>query len=127
MTDALRMKKLRQRRKETGLKKISFWVREEDEEKARGVVKSFQALALAKEKKSSLESLSEALKAKLEEFGSWERYMMEKYDFTFEPSTEKQRKYALRLSLAFDEEIPKKIFLHKGLLKSWIKDKLNKK
>lgn len=124
MDAAERMERLRQRRKDKGIKEVRFWAREEDLGKAKRVTNLFQKLALSDEAQEKVLELEEKLNLKLEEFKSWEKYLKEKYDFSLEPSTGKQRKFALRLASAAEEEVPLAILKHKGLLGSWIGNKL---
>ena len=120
MSAAERMERLRQRRKKNGIKEIRFWVREKDIDKAKKINILFQKLALYDESQEEVRLLEDKLNRNLEEFESWENYLKEKYDFNLEPSTEKQRKFALRLASVACEEIPIIILKHKGLLSSWI-------
>jgi len=125
MSAADRMERLRVRRKNLGLKELRFWVREEDLEKAKEITSFFQKLAFYDEEEKKVRDLEKELNFRLEEFQSWKNYMKEKYDFNLKPSTEKQRKFALRLASASEEDIPLFVLRHKGLLGSWIHRKLN--
>lgn len=126
MSAAERMERLRQKRKKEKIKEVRFWVREEDLDKAKKITSVFQKLALYNEAQEDTLLLEEKLKSKLEEFGSWEEYLKEKYDFNLEPSTEKQRKFALRLAAAAKENLPLEVLKHKGLLSSWIRKKMKR-
>lgn len=123
MSGKRRMLTLRAKRKEKGLKELRFWAREEDLEEAKKVVSVFQKLALLDEVDERINNLEKQLIKRLEEFRSWENYLREKYDFNLAPSTEKQRKLALRIATSAEKEIPEYILKHKGLLSGWIKEK----
>jgi hypothetical protein len=111
---------LRARRKEQGIKELRFWVREKDFEEAKRITSVFQKLALLDEMNDGMRDLEEELNLRLKEFSTWENYLREKYDFNLEPSTEKQRKFALRLAASAGEDIPVAILKHKGLLTGWL-------
>lgn len=126
MSSQRRMLMLRAKRKEKGLKEVRFWVREKDLEEATKVTSVFQKLALLDDTKEQVKDLERQLKQRLEEFGTWENYLSKKYDFNLAPSTEKQRKLALRIATSAREEIPEAILKHKGLLSGWIKENMKK-
>lgn len=123
MSGKERMLTLRAKRKEKGLKELRFWVREVDLEEATKVISVFQKLAFLNDAEEQVKVLELWLKRQLEDFRSWENYLREKYDFNLSPSTEKQRKLALRIATSAEEEIPEYILKHKGLLSGWIKEK----
>jgi transcriptional regulator with XRE-family HTH domain len=120
-TSTERSRELRARRKAKGLKQLSFWVRSEDEELARKVTKSFEAVALQEETEARDIRRAESLQPYLDEWHKWldGQTPSPKHQPV---SSQKQRLNAYRIARALGIEMPDDVtFSDYHLLRDWIK------
>jgi hypothetical protein len=130
---AERMSDTRYKRKKAGLKEFRFWIKNEDEDFFREILKEYQKILLdnIKYDKNTFKGLKETLNKKLEEYGDWETYFEKVYQMTPNkgnyPSTEKQRKFAYVIARATKTHMPNKFILSSCmLLAEWTSKQINK-
>jgi hypothetical protein len=120
---AERVERLRQKRRDSGLKEMRFWVKDSDQQLASEISKMFQERALSGEKQEAVDSLKKNLDVLLGLHGNWQDAMESKYGFLGKrkPSTVKQRKYAYRVSISAGVDLPDNFTLADCyLLGDWI-------
>ena len=119
MTSTERSRALRERRKEKGLKQISFWVAQEDEELARKIIGAFEKIALLEETESREKLRRENLENCINQWQEWIKIRPSPKNQKV--SSQQQRLEAYRVARALGTDMPDDVtFSDYYMLRDWI-------